>query len=577
MVDKIPSNPGGIPPRHFVLDQVSWGHIFDFSLIFRAFRLAIQPTSLLIGLAAIMVIYTCGRALDIVWGPQVLPGTIQQFHSPIPGYYQGMLEQQQSTQREELLTLLENSGQTLSPSETDQLTRSPAACYSKLRAIYEQQFRNTVAGLATDTILSPSDRQRAARRAGQRLLVRMERLRSVVGRGIFDALLHFEVSQFHHFENSILHMLCLSAVYNGYEAGGSGRVSHAITLHVLPSDARQVWNSSSVSGSLANLLTTGPSWLLAGAEPLQKQPTDTSASLWLRRIAYEASVLIFLIVSLCAFAIAGAMICRRSALQLAGKPHDLASLWRFTHEKLRTFLMTPLLPFLTIIFTGAVLALLALPGAIPVVGELYVGLLFWVFLIGGFIIMLMILGLIGGFTLMYPTVAIENSDAFDAISRSFSYVYASPWRVLFYSLLAMGYGVVTNLFLCFALLLMLLGAHTCLSTSVSWLFHAHGWYGGVSKLSAIWPTPTWRHLVQPPNWWAMNWSEFLAAQGVYFWLYLAVSLIGAYMVAYFFCSNVIIYLLLRRHLDGQSLQDIAGVPAVAAASAAETDNDAAAP
>ncbi len=74
-----------------------------------------------------------------------------------------------------------------------------------------------------------------------------------------------------------------------------------------------------------------------------------------------------------------------------------------------------------------------------------------------------------------------------------------------------------------------------------------------------------------------TWSEFLAAQGVYFWLYLAVSLIGAYMVAYFFCSNVIIYLLLRRHLDGQSLQDIAGVPAVAAASPAEADNDAAAP
>ena len=37
-------------------------------------------------------------------------------------------------------------------------------------------------------------------------------------------------------------------------------------------------------------------------------------------------------------------------------------------------------------------------------------------------------GTVGGFGLMYPTVAVEGSDSFDAISRSFSYVFARPWR-----------------------------------------------------------------------------------------------------------------------------------------------------
>ena len=39
---------------------------------------------------------------------------------------------------------------------------------------------------------------------------------------------------------------------------------------------------------------------------------------------------------------------------------------------------------------------------------------------------LILLGLTGGFNLMYPTIAVEGSDSFDAISRSFSYVYARP-------------------------------------------------------------------------------------------------------------------------------------------------------
>ena len=42
---------------------------------------------------------------------------------------------------------------------------------------------------------------------------------------------------------------------------------------------------------------------------------------------------------------------------------------------------------------------------------------------------LLLLGLVGGFNLMYPTIAVEGSDSFDAISRSFSYVYVRPWRL----------------------------------------------------------------------------------------------------------------------------------------------------
>ena len=59
---------------------------------------------------------------------------------------------------------------------------------------------------------------------------------------------------------------------------------------------------------------------------------------------------------------------------------------------------------------------------------------------------LVALGTAGGFNLMYPTIAVEGSDSFDAISRSFSYIYARPWRMIWYTMVAIVYGALTFLF-----------------------------------------------------------------------------------------------------------------------------------
>ena len=55
-----------------------------------------------------------------------------------------------------------------------------------------------------------------------------------------------------------------------------------------------------------------------------------------------------------------------------------------------------------------------------------------VVLVGGLVVMLLTLGILGGFNLLYPTMAVEGSDSFDALSRSFAYVYARPcaWRFI---------------------------------------------------------------------------------------------------------------------------------------------------
>ena len=91
-------------------------------------------------------------------------------------------------------------------------------------------------------------------------------------------------------------------------------------------------------------------------------------------------------------------------------------------------------------------AAIALVGAIPFVGEIVMGIFFIFFIAVAFVLMLLLLGVMGGFHLLYPTIAVEGSDTFDAMSRAFAYVYARPWRLGFYTLVSLFYGVLTFLF-----------------------------------------------------------------------------------------------------------------------------------
>jgi hypothetical protein len=72
----------------------------------------------------------------------------------------------------------------------------------------------------------------------------------------------------------------------------------------------------------------------------------------------------------------------------------------------------------------------------------------------------------------------------------------------------------------------------------------------------MWPAPAFLRLVSPINWWAMNWSEYIGAMFLHFWLFLLISCTGAYVISYYFSSHTIIYLLLRRSVDAQPLTEV---------------------
>ena len=221
---------------------------------------------------------------------------------------------------------------------------------------------------------------------------------------------------------------------------------------------------------------------------------------------------------------------------------------RFSTNKLLSFLFAPLIPLIILLVIAAVVALGGLLLYIPVVGPIVVSLVFFLALVAGLVMALVLLGLIGGFNLMYPTVAVEGSDSFDAISRSFSYVFARPWRMLFYTLVAIVYGALTYLFVRFFIWLVLILTHF----AVGW------WLGGQPEQywPAIWPHPNLDHLPYHTNYDGLKWSEDFAAGMISFWVYLVIGLLGAYAISFYFSANTIIYYLMRREVDATELDDV---------------------
>src|SRR5207248_10282864 len=68
-----PLDGKGEPPmadETHVIRGINWRETFPFTQIFRAFRVAIHPTKLMLALAALLALYIGGRARDFVWPVQ---------------------------------------------------------------------------------------------------------------------------------------------------------------------------------------------------------------------------------------------------------------------------------------------------------------------------------------------------------------------------------------------------------------------------------------------------------------------------------------------------------------------------
>ncbi len=234
------------------------------------------------------------------------------------------------------------------------------------------------------------------------------------------------------------------------------------------------------------------------------------------------------------WAMFGGAIARIAVLDLAGR--DSAGIWtalRFSARHIVALVGAPLSPFVGLGFFAVLCALFGLLYRIPGgAGAAAAGWLAFIPLVCGLVMALIVVGLAAGWPLMVLTVAADGEDAFDALSRSYSYVYQRPWHLAGLAALAWAIGIVGFLFVqIFANLVVQL---------TLWGLSMGGPRERLLRLS---------HLGA---------GESLDAAGVAhsFWAVVVDLLAFGWVYAYFWSASAIIYLLLRRDVDGDAFDDV---------------------
>jgi len=257
--------------------------------------------------------------------------------------------------------------------------------------------------------------------------------------------------------------------------------------------------------------------------------------------------IIFVIMKLAVLSIAGGAICRSAALQFAqGEKPGIGKTLHFSIKKFTSFFTAPLTPIAIIIFISVFIYLLGLIGNIPVVGELIMGVCMTLALIAGALIAVVLIGAAAGFNLMFPAVAYDGSDCFDAISRSFNYIYSKPWRMGFYTAIAAVYGSICYIFVRFFVFLLLIVPYGVLRIGIF----------NDSKLAKIWAKPEFFNLLGSNADVTANWAQSLAAFLVYLALLAVLGLLVSFVISFYFSANTIIYSLMRNRVDNTALEEI---------------------
>ncbi|HEY3243480.1 MAG TPA: hypothetical protein VGM03_09015 [Phycisphaerae bacterium] len=242
----------------------------------------------------------------------------------------------------------------------------------------------------------------------------------------------------------------------------------------------------------------------------------------------------------------GGAICRVSAVQFArNEKLTFGQALGFARSKwLNGFFLAPLLPLGGLALIALCLWIGGVVLAIPYLGDILGGLLFFLAIIGGILIALGLIGLVAGGSLFWPTIAAEGSDSFDAASRSYSYVYSRPVRLLFYALVAIIFGAFVFLFVAFVAWLSLAVTHAIVGAGMWRRSLDHIWtLGSMNQL----------HGGSDPN---LGYPSKISWFLIGLWVLLVAALVWSFLVSYYFSASTIIYFLLRREVDATDLEDV---------------------
>jgi hypothetical protein len=496
-----------------------WTKRCPFFEIFRTFRMAIHPSKLGLALIGVVLIGLWGSLLDGIW-----PETRQPVAGELNAFWQVpdinmWRTQTRDSQTGRLRAIYAEAGIT-PPSDTDTHFRDDPIgmvniAKTQLKKRYHDLTRNT-----------DSAQTAQVARDFNGLYGELDTLRPT---GIFCSLVSNQVG------------LARQAIEAAYSLNFMGRLHEVVTARqgLPPPPDTELGNVSGV-GVVPTLflMLRAKQWLI------------TQHFFYFLLLAAAA---------LLVWALIGGAICRMAALNVAREERISPRVaLQFAGRKYLSFLTAPLLPLAIIVIIGIALFVGGFViMAIPYIGELLGGLLLGLGLLGGFVIALVVMGALVGGPLFFPTIAVEGSDSFDAMSRSYSYVYSKPWRAVWYWVVAFFYGSLCYLFVRVFAFIMLKAtrAFTDMGTAV-WTHRPGTGSPANTKLDAMWASPTFDSFRHAPAPFGMMHWEAAGSWLIGLWVLLVVALLAAFVISFYLCASTIIYYLLRREVDATDLEEV---------------------
>lgn len=275
----------------------------------------------------------------------------------------------------------------------------------------------------------------------------------------------------------------------------------------------------------------------------------------------------------------GGAITRIAALKFTrDEAPDLWGALRHSGSKILSYSSAPLLAFAGAAVFGVQLAVLGWVMRLSVLA-LVAGVIWPFVLLLGLLMAILLIGALAGWPLMWATVSVEGTDAFDALSRSYAYTYQRPLRLLWYVLLATILAAVS-------MFIVKLFATTAISLgnwSVSWGLDDPTYRAVVSPRPA--PAEVYDPVDLPPladgadtvgdpgepnaeGTTTAATTDAVAASGelqglwrltavaIAFWKSLLGALAAGYQAGFLWVAAVGVYLLLRKDIDGAEMDEV---------------------
>lgn len=276
--------------------------------------------------------------------------------------------------------------------------------------------------------------------------------------------------------------------------------------------------------------------------------------------------------SIAVWAFCGGVITRIAAVQLSGKDRvGIMEAVKFVCNRYLSYILAPLVPMGVIGIVVVGLCLLAFICLIPFVGDVLYAALMPLVILGGIMMAILLIGLLG-YPLMYTTLSTEGSDTFDALSRSYNYVFQSPWTYAWYWIVAILYGAIVTFFVVFvASLMVYLGKWAIVQTPLAeatnqkadYLFiytpESFGWKELLLRGTDLqvnrdgsYSNPAAAEAYRK----SYTWYNWIGAGVTTFWLTLVFLLMLGFSYSFFWSAATMIYFLMRRHVDEVDLDEV---------------------